>query len=108
MRLGPLERRVLEALWRRGCASRVKDLQPDFPGVAYTTLMTTLDRLHRKGMLDRARDSRAFVYEARVSRAETVLSYLVEEVGEIDGAMLDALDQLVRERRRELEEEEKA
>lgn len=105
MRLGPLERRVLDVLWHRGAAARVKDLQPDFPGVAYTTLMTTLDRLHRKGMLERARAGRAFVYETRVSRAETVLSYLVEEVGEIDAEMLDALDQLVRDRRRELEEE---
>lgn len=105
MRLGPLERRILTALWHRRTPARVKDLQPDFPGVAYTTLMTTLDRLHRKGMLEREREGRAFVYGTRVSRAETVLSYLVEEIGQVDGEMLDALDQLVRERRRELEEE---
>src|SRR5262245_33685789 len=40
--LGPLEIRVLESLWRRGASSSVRDLEEDFPGSAYTTLMTTL------------------------------------------------------------------
>jgi predicted transcriptional regulator len=42
---GPLEIRVLSALWARHTPACVRDLQPQFPGVAYTTLMTTLDRL---------------------------------------------------------------
>ena len=50
---GPLERRVLDALWSRSAPACVRDIQPDFPGVAYTTLMTTLDRLFRKGTLRR-------------------------------------------------------
>ena len=41
---------------------------PDFSGAAYTTLMTTMERLHRKGILARERAGRAFVYEARFSR----------------------------------------
>ena len=52
-RLGPLEERVLDALWTRGCPCSVRDLHPLFPAVAYTTLMTTMDRLHRKGVLAR-------------------------------------------------------
>jgi predicted transcriptional regulator len=102
MRLGPLERRVLELLWERGGGARVRDLQPSFPDIAYTTLMTTLDRLHRKGFLDRMADGRAFAYRPRVTRAEAVLSSFAEEVGGLDADTLDALEQLVRERRRAL------
>ena len=47
---GALELRVLEALWRRGTGT-VRDLCDDFPAAAYTTLMTTMDRLHRKGFI---------------------------------------------------------
>ncbi|MGH9346790.1 MAG: BlaI/MecI/CopY family transcriptional regulator [Vicinamibacterales bacterium] len=104
MRLGPLERRVLEMLWSRAGDARVRDLQPSFPEIAYTTLMTTLDRLHRKGVLDRVPDGRAFAYRPRVTRAEAVLSFLVDEVGPLDADALDALERLVRERRRALEE----
>jgi predicted transcriptional regulator len=105
MRLGPLERRVLEALWGRAGEARVRDLQPSFPEIAYTTLMTTLDRLHRKGILDRVADGRAFSYRPRVTRAEAVMSFLVDEVGTLDADTLDALEHLVRERRRALGEQ---
>ena len=37
-------------------------------GLAYTTVMTTLDRLYKKGLLERQRDGRAFRYAARASR----------------------------------------
>ena len=67
-RLGPLETRVLDALWTRGSASSVRDLHPAFPGIAYTTLMTTLDRLHRKGVLSRVKQGRAFLYAPVTSR----------------------------------------
>jgi predicted transcriptional regulator len=104
VRLGPLERRVLDALWGRKDEARVRDLQPSFPDIAYTTLMTTLDRLHRKGVLDREPDGRAFAYRPRVTRAEAVLSFLIDDLGDLDADALDALERLVRARRRELEE----
>ena len=69
-RIGPLEWRVLEALWSRTGVSSVRDLQPDFPEIAYTTLMTTLDRLFRKNVLQREKNGRAFLYQPRLSRAE--------------------------------------
>jgi predicted transcriptional regulator len=56
--------------WARGEGSTVRELLPAFPGVAYTTLMTTADRLFRKGLLDRERHGRAFAYKPRWSRAE--------------------------------------
>ncbi|HEY7056546.1 MAG TPA: BlaI/MecI/CopY family transcriptional regulator [Vicinamibacterales bacterium] len=117
---GSLELRVLEALWRMGAAS-VRDMHVDFPGAAYTTLMTTMDRLHRKGILDRERAGRAFVYRPRFSRealetaaaaralgpllkgesARPILSYLVEAVSREDARLLDDLEALIHAKRRE-------
>ena len=121
---GPLEIRVLEALWAREAPACVRDLQPDFAGVAYTTLMTTLDRLFRKGMLLRSKGGRAFYYTPKATYDEMVsdfagftlkmllpgnasamrpiLSMFVDTVGQQDEAMLDELEALVRERRQEL------
>lgn len=103
MRLGPLERRVLEVLWGWSGDARVRDLRPSFPEIAYTTLMTTLDRLHRKGLLQRVPDGRAFAYRARFTRTEAALSFLVDELGTLDAETLDALEHELRERRRVLE-----
>jgi predicted transcriptional regulator len=66
---GPLERRVLEALWSRNGEASVRELLAGFPEIAYTTLMTTLDRLYKKGALARRRSGRAFLY-APVSGGE--------------------------------------
>ena len=121
---GPLEIRVLDALWAREAPSCVRDLQPRFPGVAYTTLMTTLDRLFRKGALTRVKSGRAFYYQPRSTQQELIselagstfatllpgdaesvrpiLSMFVDTVGERDGALLDELEALVKARRDEL------
>jgi len=118
--IGPLERRVLDWLWTRSSGASVRDLQPDFPATAYTTLMTTLDRLHRKGLLERRKAGRAFRYRPRCSREELaseiacqsverlgvgaggwrpVLSTLVETISQRDESVLDELERLIRERR---------
>ena len=119
---GALEMRVLDAVWRHGHEVAVRDIQPDFPGSAYTTLMTTMDRLHRKGVLERRKIGRAFAYRAVSSReemesgvvaralqpllrganAEPILSFFVEEVSRQDDRLLDELERLVREKRRKL------
>ena len=119
---GALELRVLEALWRRGDGT-VRDLCEDFPTAAYTTLMTTMERLHRKGVLAREKNGRAFIYRPVSSRAELesglitraiqpllsgesahpVLSCFVEEVSRQDERLLDELERLVREKRRQQE-----
>ncbi len=53
--LGHLERQTLEEIWRRGETS-VRDIFLSFEKrIAYTTLMTTLDRLFKKGLLSRPR-----------------------------------------------------
>ena len=121
---GPLEIRVLEALWDRDAPACVRDLQPQFPGVAYTTLMTTLDRLFRKGALSRVKSGRAFFYRPKATQQEMIselagstfatllpsdaafarpiLSMFVDTVGERDHALLEELEKLVKARRDEL------
>ena len=123
--LGVLEGRVMQALWTGGAMS-VRSLHHVFAGeLAYTTLMTTMDRLFTKGLLQRRKEGRAFVYAPRMSPAELrqgatrgllarllgadresarpVLSCIVESVGERDRELLDDLERLVRAKRRALE-----
>ena len=121
---GPLERRVLEALWSRRTPACVRDLHSEFPGIAYTTLMTTLDRLFRKGALQREKSGRAFFYTPKGSPEEMlsqlagstlatllpgdaasvrpILSMFVDTIGNRDEALLDDLEALIRARRDEL------
>jgi predicted transcriptional regulator len=130
--LGPLEREVMETVWhhyeRDGSAASglsVRDVHLAFgERLAYTTLMTTLDRLHKKGLLERHKDGRAFLYSPRMSPqeferslarsvidtllgrgregVEPVLACIVDAVGAHDRALLDELDRLIEEKRRAL------
>lgn len=117
---GHLERDVMEVMWQVETAS-VRDVQRRLPRpAAYTTVMTTLDRLFKKGFVDRVRHGRAFVYRAahsreqvetavtagllsgfleEGSRARPLLSHLVDAVAAHDEKLLDELDALIREKR---------
>ena len=122
--LGPLERQVLEEIWRREEVC-VRDVYVAFDeAIAYTTLMTTLDRLYKKRLLTRRKDGRAFFYSAVISSAELeqgiredvidglldlgadgiqpVLACIVDAVTHKDRELLDELDRLIKEKRREL------
>ena len=70
--LGRLEREILNRLWADAEPLSVRALEASFGGtLAYTTLMTTLDRLHRKGLVERAaRGTRVPLPRAR-SRASS-------------------------------------
>lgn len=87
--------------------------------LAYTTLMTTLDRLYRKGLLARSRAGVAYVYRPAMSReeyhrrlvaaavgglvassAEPALAAFVDVAAEIDEDNLTRLEQLIRARRK--------
>ena len=114
--LGPLERRVLEQVWSRKSLT-VRELVVDGKiRLAYTTVMTTLDRLFKKGLLDRSEEGRAFRYSARCAPADVPrfiavatmrrwiksigpsslpLSYFVEAVSDQDIKLLDELRGLV-------------
>lgn len=79
----PLELRCLTALWRLGEANvqAVRDwLAPQKP-LAYTTVMTMLDRLTRKGILTRRKVGRSFFYRPTVSEDE-IRSLAVRELTE--------------------------
>ncbi len=123
MALGKLERQVLDEAWRRKELS-VRDVYMAFgESIAYTTLMTTLDRLYKKLLLHRRKDGRAFLYSPAVSReefehgiredvidglfggadtVEPILACIVDAVSEHDRELLDELDRLVKEKKREL------
>jgi predicted transcriptional regulator len=118
--LGPLETRLLDLLWGQVRPATVSDIRRALPELAYTTIMTTLDRLYRKGLLQRQKEGRAFAYAPRYTRHEllselisghiadllgaaeggtALLSTLVRTVGRTDAALLDELDALVRAER---------
>ena len=79
--LGPLERSVMDQIWDRDEEVTVRDLvdAPGIRGLAYTTVMTVLDRLWHKGYVARRRVGRAYSYRARKTR-EQYLSSLVGQV----------------------------
>jgi predicted transcriptional regulator len=121
--LGPFERQILQEIWSRGNAT-VRELIADGKLYqAYTTVMTTMDRLYKKGLLDRAAEGRAFRYTPRLSPQELQrgaalngirqllgsgdtsslpLSYLVEAISAHDHQLLDELQLLIERKRREL------
>jgi predicted transcriptional regulator len=72
-RFGELEIAVMECLWERGALS-VREVQESIAtrGLALSTVQSTLERLTRKRMLKRIKQSRAFVYEATVDRTELI------------------------------------
>ena len=68
----PLELQCLSALWSLGEANvqAVRDLLAPSKPLAYTTVMTMLDRLTRKEVLSRRKVGRSFVYKPEVTRDE--------------------------------------
>ncbi|MBI5085646.1 MAG: BlaI/MecI/CopY family transcriptional regulator [Acidobacteria bacterium] len=91
----PLELQCLDALWAMGEANvqAVRDrLAPRKP-LAYTTVMTMLDRLARKGLLSRRKVGRSFVYTPLVGRDEIrrlAVRELVDSLFDGDGGALRA------------------
>jgi predicted transcriptional regulator len=88
----PLELECLKALWRLGEA-RVKDVRDvltENRNLAYTTVMTLLDRLDRRGVVERRKQGRAFVYVPVMGREKArglALKQLVDTYfgGSVDG-----------------------
>lgn len=75
--LGNLELHLLKILWAAGGWLDVKDVVARMDGSrAYTTVMTTLARLHKKGLLDQKQLGRGFVYRPRVTQKAVIKSVL--------------------------------
>lgn len=71
-RFGELEAVIMDRLWERGRPALVRDMVEDLRAdrpLAYTTVMTVMENLHRKGWLRRERDGRAWRYEPTGSRS---------------------------------------
>jgi predicted transcriptional regulator len=120
--LGPLERRIHRAVWMRGTATVREVLEDGTIWQTYSTIMTTMDRLFRKGLLGRVLEGKAFRYSARCSPEEMErvaamngvqrllgseyvslhLSYFVEAISARDEKLLDELQTLVERQRAEL------
>ncbi len=122
--LGPLEMQVMNVAWSVGRCS-VRDVVERLNSkLAYTTVMTTLDRLFKKGLLEREKFERAFLYSPALSSQDwerrragdfvagflagpepsrdLLLSSVVDAVGQHDAVLLDELEEKFRKKRREL------
>lgn len=91
-RLGDLERAVMEILWDLPAAGptesrptltarEVAAALADQRSLAYTTVLTVLDRLERKGLVRRLRDGRAHHYSPVATRAAYVAELMLEALG---------------------------
>lgn len=81
--LGALEERVMTLLWE-GKAMSVRAVNAKLGAtLAHTTVMTTLDRLFKKGLLARDREGTAYVYREAMSRDAYHRSLLEDTVGEL-------------------------
>lgn len=120
LRLGELETLVLNHLWeeRELAAKEVHERLACDRDIALSTVQSTIERLCKKGLVDRTKVSHAFRYRPLVGR-ETVLQRLVGEVADrlgqawtrpalsnfldmaeqMDDAALDALERLIRQRK---------
>ena len=117
--LGELETRVMDLLWVEHPLS-VRTACERLPGdPAYTTIMTTMDRLHTKKLLRRKKDGNAFLYEPAMDRAEyqrrvveaaltplleqgaaPVLAAFVQVAADLDEKHLAQLERLIASHRR--------
>lgn len=119
--LGELEERLMEILWETSPLS-VREVKAHLgrSKLAYTTVMTTLDRLYKKGLLARTKNGLAFVYQPAIDRAEyqrrvvraalaplleqgagPVLAAFVDVAAGSDTENLDRLERLIAARRRQ-------
>jgi predicted transcriptional regulator len=116
--LGIREREVLSVLWSQGSANVQQVAGRLSTPLAYTTVMTTLDRLFKKGLLQREKKCRAFIYSSNLTAREIeaqrashlirrffsdsreqpdmLLSCLVDAVDHYDTSMLDQLESKIR------------
>jgi predicted transcriptional regulator len=117
--LGKLQTTVMEVLWHEPglTVNEVEMRLQHRREIAHTTVLTTLDRMHRKGYLTREKQGKAFVYEPSYTReefeqrvaqevlgsllgqfSEPALSAFVDIVSE-DSEKLDRLEAMIKEKR---------
>lgn len=93
----PLELECLKVLWKLGQGS-VRDVRHELAEdrkLAYTTVMTVLDRLEKRGAVTRQKRGRAFVYEPKLTR-DALRQFAVKSLLEafFDGSGQQLIDYL--------------
>lgn len=97
---GELEARIMECMWAAAGPRTVRDVHTELAierTLAYTTVMTVMDKLHRKGWLEREPVGRAYAYRPRQSKERYTADLMTEALAASSdrGATLVAfLDQL--------------
>ena len=82
---GDLEAVIMHRVWEHGRPVTVRELFDELAAertIAYTTVMSTMDNLHRKGWLARERDGKAYRYTAVASREEYSAGLMREALAE--------------------------
>lgn len=96
----PLELEIMRVLWARGPANvaAVQEALPGDPPLAYTTVQTMLNILHRKGKVKRTLKGRAFEYAPAVSRecaARTAVRDMIDRLfgGSAESLVMSLIEQ---------------
>jgi BlaI family transcriptional regulator, penicillinase repressor len=90
-RLTPLELEIMHVLWETGPAN-VQTVQQKLPReLAYTTVQTMLNILHRKGKVKRTLKDRAYFYRPAVSRSQVVRQAVSDLVEHLFGGSVESL-----------------
>lgn len=110
--LGPLEREVMQCLWghRKKTVREVHECLRKSRTIAYTTVLTILDRLNKKGIVSRKKMGKAYVYTPRFTKeqmlrkiAHQTLTSLSERYGsEALAAFAQEFQDLPRKKRRQI------
>ena len=91
-RLGDLERAAMDVIWAAPGPLTARDVADALAdrGLAYTTWLTVLGRLERKGLLQRDTSARAHTYASVASRADHVAALMEQALGQAEdrGAVL--------------------
>ncbi len=90
-RLTPLELEIMEVLWETGAANVQTVQQRLKRELAYTTVQTMLNILHRKGKVKRALKDRAYFYKPAVSRRQVVRQAVNDLVEHLFGGSVENL-----------------
>jgi len=90
--LTPLELEIMKVLWASGPAT-VQSVQERLPGesLAYTTVQTMLNVLHRKGKVRRALRGRAYQYSAALTRDKAIGAAIRDVVDRLFGGSAESL-----------------
>ena len=82
-----LEMQVLSVLWQRGASTvrEVMEVMPDRKARAYTTILSVMQVMEKKGLLSHVTEGNTHVYQARVSRQKVTGPWLRSLVSQVFG-----------------------